>query len=82
MVEEIHSRIIKDIEMFYPNAEKVSSLKLDKKQARVLELSRMYASDAKSYLDKGDLYTAFSCISYAHGLLDSLREILDVEGVQ
>ncbi|MEM3841364.1 MAG: DUF357 domain-containing protein [Candidatus Micrarchaeaceae archaeon] len=78
MPEEIHERIKKDIEMFYPNAEKVSSANLTAKQKRVLELSKMYASDAKSYLDKGDLYTAFSCISYAHGLLDSLREILDV----
>jgi hypothetical protein len=41
----------------------------------VLELARDYASDSKSFLGKEDLYTAFSCISYAHGLLDALKEI-------
>lgn len=41
----------------------------------VLELARDYASDAKSYLGKEDFYTAFSCISYAHGLLDALKEL-------
>lgn len=46
---------------------------------KVFELSKMYASDAKSYLQKGDLYTAFSCISYAHGLLDALKELYGVK---
>jgi len=45
------------------------------KYSKVVELSKMYASDAKSYLDKGDPYTAFSCISYAHGLLDAVIEL-------
>lgn len=44
-------------------------------RVRVISLARDYASDAKSYLAKGDFYTAFSCISYAHGLLDALKEI-------
>ncbi len=43
----------------------------------VLELAMDYASDAKSYLGKEDFYTAFSCISYAHGLLDALKELKD-----
>lgn len=47
----------------------------EKNTTRVLELSKMYAKDSKSFLDKGDLYTSFSCIGYAHGLLDALREI-------
>ncbi|MCL4388229.1 MAG: DUF357 domain-containing protein [Candidatus Marsarchaeota archaeon] len=81
MVEEIHVRITKDIEMFYPNASKIPAEGLSKAELHVFELSKMYASDAKSYLDKGDLYTSFSCISYAHGLLDALREILDGRNV-
>jgi hypothetical protein len=44
--------------------------------ARVIELSKMYAKDSKSYLDKKDFYTSFSCISYAHGLLDALKDIM------
>ncbi len=47
----------------------------DAASLRVLELSMDYASDAKSYLDKEDFYTSFSCISYAHGLLDALKEL-------
>ena len=82
MVEEIHVRITKDIEMFYPNAAKISAAGLSRAEQHVFELSKMYASDAKSFLDKGDLYTSFSCISYAHGLLDALREILDGRDVR
>ncbi len=59
-------------------AESVKGVKgSDAASIHVLELARDYASDAKSYLDKGDFYTSFSCISYAHGLLDALKEMLD-----
>lgn len=69
-------RIEKDIEEFHESVKTVKSLPAN---ARVIELARMYASDAKSYLDKGDLYTSFSCISYAHGLLDALKELQRVQ---
>jgi uncharacterized protein len=69
----IRSRIEKDIKLFYKNIEKVSSD--DKSITRIIELSKMYASDSKSYLDKGEFYTSFSCISYAHGLLDAVKEL-------
>ena len=65
-------RIEKDIEEFHESVKAVKSLP---SYERVIELAKMYASDAKSYLDKGDLYTSFSCISYAHGLLDALKEL-------
>lgn len=69
-------RIEKDISMFYGSVQKVNTD--DKKLRGIVELSGMYAKDAKSYLDKGDLYTAFSCISYAHGLLDAVKEVLGI----
>ena len=69
--DETRERISKDIRMFYDNVSKVSSV-TDRRMLKVVELSKMYASDAKSYMDKGDLLTAFSCISYAHGLLDAM----------
>lgn len=73
MDDPVVKRIEKDIRMFDEN---VNSVKPDgKMQERVVELSKMYAKDSKSYLDKGDLFTAFSCISYAHGLLDAIKEI-------
>ena len=69
---DIATRIQKDIDSFYSSLGKVALP--GGKAGKVAELARMYASDAKSYLSKGDLYTSFSCISYAHGLLDALRE--------
>ncbi len=74
----VEGRIKKDIDLFYKNIQGVKSE--NGKMDRVIKLSRMYANDSKSYLDKGDFYTAFSCISYAHGLLDAVREITEVTG--
>ncbi len=71
----IKKRIEKDINMFYENLRLLKVRESNKKHVEVVELSKMYASDSKSYLDKGDFYTSFSCISYAHGLLDAIRDI-------
>jgi hypothetical protein len=73
---DIEKRIEKDIRMFDENIVKISVPNGDKGMARVVDLSKMYGSDARSYLQKKDFYTAFSCISYAHGLLDAIKEIL------
>jgi hypothetical protein len=70
--EDTRKRIAKDIAQFY---ESVKTVKSTPSYAPVIEMAGMYASDAKSYLDKGDLYTSFSCISYAHGLLDAIKEL-------
>ena len=72
---DIKRRIEKDIRMFHENIREKKLEGSDKPQLKVIELSKMYASDAQSYLDKGDFYTAFSCISYAHGLLDAIRDL-------
>jgi uncharacterized protein len=71
---KIRQRIEKDIRMFYDNLGKIASIK-DEPMLKTVELSKMYASDAKSYLEKGDFYTAFSCVSYAHGLLDAVLKL-------
>lgn len=71
----IKARIEKDINAFQTNFASISSLDKDGKVVRMVEMSMMYAKDAKSYLDKGDFYTSFSCISYAHGLLDAIKGI-------
>lgn len=69
----IRKRIEKDISLFESNVLSVRSE--DKAVTHVIELSKMYARDSRSYLEKGEFYTSFSCISYAHGLLDAIREI-------
>ncbi|MEM0149636.1 MAG: DUF357 domain-containing protein [Candidatus Micrarchaeaceae archaeon] len=78
---QIKDRIQKDIEMFEDSVKEVKEISsaAGKRVLKVIELSKMYASDSKSYLDKGDLYTSFSCISYAHGLLDAVKDIYGKE---
>lgn len=35
----------------------------------------MYAQDSEAFLKKGDIYTSFASIAYAHGLLDSILKM-------
>jgi hypothetical protein len=37
---------------------------------KVLDMAERYVADAKHYIEKGDLRTAFGSVEYAHGLLD------------
>ncbi|EQD61662.1 protein containing DUF357 [mine drainage metagenome] len=79
--EYVKGRIQKDIDMFEGSIKEVDDIDAiaEKRVKKVVELSKMYASDSKSYLSKGDLYTSFSCISYAHGLLDAIKGIYGKE---
>ena len=59
-------RIKKDIELFEQHVQDIP-------YNPVVEMANRYYHDTKYYLDKKDLFTAFGCINYAHGLLDALR---------
>ncbi len=48
---------------------------LEEPYARLTRLARMYAEDARYYLEKGDVFTALACIAYAEGLVDALRHL-------
>jgi hypothetical protein len=37
---------------------------------KVLDMAERYVSDAKHYIEKGELRVAFGAVEYAHGLLD------------
>jgi hypothetical protein len=76
---EPKDRVLKDISMFRDSLELISGTKLDGKMSSVVEMAKLYASDAQSYLDKGDILTAFSCISYAHGLMDSILSLVGLK---
>ncbi|MEM0154563.1 MAG: DUF357 domain-containing protein [Methanothrix sp.] len=76
---EPKERVLKDIRMFSDSVKLLSSTKLDEKMSSVVEMAKLYASDAQSYLDKGDILTAFSCISYAHGLMDSILSLVGLK---
>ncbi len=59
-------RITKDIELFEKNIGALEG-------GDIIDMATRYYKDAKYYLSKGDFFTAFGCISYAHGLVDALR---------
>lgn len=66
------TRIEKDIVMFEENLPQLDKKDLTQAQIKTVELATQYYEDSKYYLDKKDNFTAFGCINYAHGLLDSI----------
>jgi uncharacterized protein len=66
------TRIEKDIVMFEENLSLLKGKELNQSQQKIVELSKQYFEDSKYYLEKKDYFTAFGCINYAHGLLDSI----------
>jgi hypothetical protein len=72
---DIEERIKKDIKKFEENSKKLENQKLTKVEKEIFMLSQLYKKDSIYYLEKKDFLTSFSCISYAHGLLDSLLRL-------
>ena len=68
-------RINKDIELFTKNIKEVESIKISAGERKIIEMARNYCQDTNYYLEQQDNYTAFGCITYAHGLLDAVRLI-------
>jgi len=66
-------RIKKDITLFEESMVELDSLSRASNEEEVIELAKGYYEDTKYYLEKGDYFTAFGCINYAHGLLDGIR---------
>lgn len=77
-MKTLKERIEIDLIKFSESVNKANELKFTKDESTIFELSKMYAQDSKSWLDKGDLDTAFSSVSYAHGLLDAILKIKHV----
>ena len=53
---------------------------LDNSREKILDMVKRYMDDADHFKKKGDIVTAMSALSYAHGLLDAgaLLGIFDV----
>ena len=66
-------RITQDLRIFEENIVEVDQLDLDDAQKQVSDMAKRYYEDTKYYSKINDELTAFACIAYAHGLLDSLR---------
>ena len=77
---EIDERVRKTMILFNDNLRSIKEDELSKKELEVVEMAKMYASDAEAWVKKGDYVTAFSGIEYAHGLLDAIRKIRNADG--
>ena len=66
-------RIKKDMELFTKNIKEVESIEFSAREEKIVQMARSYSQDTLYYLEKKDNYTAFGCITYAHGLLDAVR---------
>jgi len=44
----------------------------NEKERVIFNLAKKYRDDSEHYMEKGDLFSAFGCITYAHGLLDGI----------
>jgi len=61
-------RVLKDIERFDQAVSHLPS-----KYDEVREYATRYRKDAAYFLEKGDIFTAWCSICYAHGLIDGAR---------
>lgn len=66
-------RIINDLELLSKNLKEIESLELSVQEKEIIARAKNYRDDTKYYLEKKDYITSFGCITYAHGLIDSLR---------
>jgi len=73
-------RIEKDLREFIESIKEVEAKKLNPKLISSLECAKSYFADTKFFLEKGDLFTAWGTINYAHGLLDAVRMEMGLEG--
>lgn len=72
---EYKERIEIDIEKLAKNLKQIESIDFNEKELEVVERAKNYGEDTSYYTKKEDYMTAFGCITYAHGLIDSLRLI-------
>ena len=64
-------RIESDVRQFYEN---IKEVKINSENEYAVSQAKSYCEDTKYFVEKGDLFTAWGCINYAHGLLDAFRK--------
>jgi len=64
---------------FEESIREVEKAKPPKEMQENLQRARNYANDARYFLEKGDLFTAWGTINYAHGVLDAVRRVMGLE---
>lgn len=78
-VSDEERRVRKDIEQFDESIAEVEAMELDATMRENVGRARNYRKDAEYFLCKGDPYTAWGTINYAHGILDAVRRQLGLK---
>lgn len=81
VAEESRKRIMSDITQFDESAREAGKRKrkLTAELLENLQRAKNYRNDAEYFLKKGDLFTAWGAINYAHGILDAVRKQIGLE---
>ena len=75
---EWKEKILKDIGKLEDNLKEIQGIDFTEKEKEAISRAKDYREDCKYYLEKGDEITSFECISYSHGLIDTLRIIHNI----
>lgn len=70
---DYRERIKKDLDLLEKNLMDMKSIKFSVAEKEIIERAIDYRDDSLYYLEKEDYITSFGCVTYAHGLLDSIR---------
>ena len=81
VAEGSRKRILSDIKQFDASAKEAGrrKRKLTPEMQDNLQRAKNYRNDAEYFLKKGDLFTAWGAINYAHGILDAVRKEIGLE---
>jgi hypothetical protein len=68
-------RILIDIDKLEKSFKEIEDVEFTKKEEEIIEIAKNYRDDCEYYLIKGDEISSFGCITYSHGLIDTLKII-------
>lgn len=72
-------RVKKDLREFEESMREVEKAKPPAALQENLARAKNYYNDSKYFLEKGDLFTAWGTINYAHGILDAVRRVMGLK---
>ena len=72
-------RIEKDLREFAESLHEIEEAKPPENLRENIERAKNYYKDAVYFLEKGDTFTAWGTINYAHGVLDAVRRSMGLE---
>jgi hypothetical protein len=72
---ECSQRILIDIDKLEESFKEIKNIQFSDDEKKIIERAKDYMVDCKYYFEHGDETTSFGCITYSHGLIDSLKMI-------